>query len=68
VSIRNSSAVSSIYADSVSLGAVKLSIYGNSGTAATGGGISCINCPSLNIDQSSFINLNGTLGGAIYVE
>jgi hypothetical protein len=58
VQINNPAPVSGIYGDNISLQARGITIQNNLGIATQGGGISCINCKKVDIDSSTFINLN----------
>mmetsp|Transcript_20833 Transcript_20833/g.19876 ORF Transcript_20833/g.19876 Transcript_20833/m.19876 type:complete len:430 (-) Transcript_20833:2711-4000(-) len=69
VSISDLGAASSIYGDQIALDLQEVVIEGNlEFTAQYGAALTCFNCPKVTIRQSSFRNLRGQYGGAVYIE
>ena len=57
----------SIYCELIRAFINKLSISSNSGRASQGGGMNCINCKGLEMENSSFKGLKAKKGGALFI-
>ena len=70
MAISNTSPVTSIYLDSISVQAEGISIVNARGSdyPDEGGGITCKNCAEFKIHSGIFKGLRGKKGGAIYIE